>query len=443
MVWYTGKSTKDALLCGFVMSILILILTLYYIGTDLQTNTQPISKRVTIGLRSGGQRNTTAVDNNVDASRDNTTEYGNDNDEAGSSDFGRKGRVAQSHQHKTAFDSVYRQIACVTENSDSPCTFPLLTDYVRRCGYFAESTYWRDVDERFPEATLYAQICRVPPVRLAATHLRDFIHQRNITSIVVTGDSQGFRYNQAFLKLFQQAAFQCELLKKEPPGKKASLDYYTEGSEFKPNVKVSRTCRSCQSNLHMCRNNHLTVSVEYIAMPMQDGGIQPINIPVSVCKSPHPLCLNLTQQEFVFKYYLKRNGDYPQLILIFSAFPYATFVPLKSAYDSMRYMVERVTQSVVGSSHVVYFSSPPWHVKNSLFAVAAEGAGVSLNDKMQMLNRFLARLLIHHPRIQSFFDLYHMQEQLKEEWAEDDVHSLPDWYQYVISYTATLLPSLP
>ena len=351
-----------------------------------------------------------------------------------------------------SYKPFYEEIKCITERSDKPCSLPLLRDYQQRCGYFAESTSWLDVEEGYPDAQMSAQICKVQPVRSAPKRLHEYITRRNITSITMTGDSQGFRYNKAMIELFVEAGFHCELQKQEAAGKKMHLDYYTQSSGFKPNVVVTRTCRTCQSNLQLCTSKQgFTVWVEYISMPMQDGTVQPIHLPVSVCKdkSQHPLCLNLTQQEYIFQYYLGRNRPYPQLILIFSAFPFTTFVTLQQGYDGIRYLLKMVTQNAPESSQVLWYGCPPWHVKNSYFGVPAEGEGLSLNDKIQLLNKFLAFALNDYyksnrkPDIYSFFDLYHMQEQLNEKWAEDEIHSKTDWYLYVIHYTATVLPSLP
>jgi hypothetical protein len=81
-------------------------------------------------------------------------------------------------------------------------------------------------------------------------------------------------------------------------------------------------------------------------------------------------------------------------MLIFSGFPFTTFVPLQHGYDGIRCLLEWVTQKAPESTKILYYSAPPWHVKNTYFAVPAEGPGLSLNDKMQLLNHFLELVLL-------------------------------------------------
>ena len=88
-------------------------------------------------------------------------------------------------------EALYDEIKCIMEHSNATCSFPLLADYHARCGHFAESTSWVRVMERYPKAVMSADLCRVPPVTSAPQSLREFIKKRNITGIVLFGDSQG------------------------------------------------------------------------------------------------------------------------------------------------------------------------------------------------------------------------------------------------------------
>ena len=349
------------------------------------------------------------------------------------------------------YETFYNEIKCITERCNAACSFPLLDNYHERCGYFAESTSWENIEGKFPKAVMSAHMCKVPPVTSAPQRLQDFIKKRKITSIVSFGDSQAVRYNNALLSLFKQASYKCQLKKAEKTGFNIQLDYYTRDSGFLSNAIVERTCSSCNSNLHICSDttNGHKIAIEYLSHSLTSA--KPIVLKRSVCqksKIHHPLCLNLTPPEYLFKYYLNKSQNYPELLLIFSTFGHDRDQPLAKAYDGIKYLMNMTRLHVPQSSDVIWYNAPPWHAKNLEKWSTSEGQGYNANQKVQAENHFLSRLVNDHrasgrsPRIHSFFDLYHMQEQLKQKWAQDHIHSVPAWYNFVMGYTAAMLPSL-
>jgi hypothetical protein len=346
----------------------------------------------------------------------------------------------------------YKHISCLTEKSYKPCGFPLLTDYFKRCGYFAESTNWRYAKKGYPKATMTAEICKVPPVTSEIENLRRYITERNISSILTVGDSHAYRSHKALIRLFGNALFQCTMLKQEPSGKQISLEYYTRGTGFKTNATAGRICASCDSCLHVCTDTDgRNVSVEYISMDM--GSRKQIRLSGSECQQnpKHPLCLNLTQQEYVFKHYLKRNEVYPELLLIFSVFAHTVFTPLQKAFDAIRGKWQLITDSVPESSDIIWYGGTPYNIMNlnqTTEPRTPEGIGLPVNNKMQILNHFLASVITNHfaeggRPVYTFYDMYHMQARMKEAWKLDNTHFKPVWYQYVIAYTSSMLNSLP
>ena len=180
---------------------------------------------------------------------------------------------------------------------------------------------------------------QVPPVTVAPQNLREYLLGRNITSIVIFGDSQAYRFSKALAEeVFSSAGFTCTKVKVEPRGKQIWLDYYTNGTEFTTHAKVQRVCTTCCSTLRMCldeKQTKRTVAVEYISLQMALQ--RSINLSHPEChknKTIHPLCLNLTQQEYLLKYYLKRqHHPFPQLMLIFSTTAHHQWKPLAAVYD--------------------------------------------------------------------------------------------------------------
>ena len=165
-------------------------------------------------------------------------------------------------------------------------------------------------------------------------------------------------------------------------------------------------------------------------------------------KIDHTLCLNITQPEYAFKYYLNRPRTYPQLLLIFSVFTHDNRLPLEKVYDNMKYLLNVMTSYVPHQSDVIWYDSPPFYADKVFYWGTPVGMGYSPNNKIRTENGFLSRLVNEHrmsgrsPRIHSFFDLYHMREQLRGNWSADHVHAVPDWYSYVMGYTTAMLPSL-
>jgi hypothetical protein len=265
------------------------------------------------------------------------------------------------------------------------------------------------------------------------------------------GDSQASRMNKALIEeLFSRASYNCTLIKKEPRGKKISLEYYTKGSGFETRATAGRICSTCDSILYVCVGpSGKPVKVEYLSMDM--GARKPIHLNGSECLNnpEHPLCQDITQQEYVFRHYLKQNRVYPQLVMVLSVFAHTVFTPIREAFDAIQDKVQLITDAVPESSHIIWFGGTPYNVMNSVNEPKTpEGIGLPVNKKMQVLNHFLATVLRKHMEgggraVYPFFDLYHMQAQMKEAWKRDGNHFQPVWYQYVMAYTAAMLHSLP
>ena len=293
-----------------------------------------------------------------------------------------------------------------------------------------------------------AHMCKLPLVTSAPRQLREYISKRNITGITVFGDSQGMRYTAALRDIFMKASLKCKLKKQEPTGYHMHLAYYTKGTGIFTNTTVNRGCYSCNSNLHTCSHKNGTkVAVEYISMTLTNQ--MNISVNYSTCKQnkSHPLCQGITQAEYLFKYYLKRT-TYPQLLLIFPQFAHNALIPLATVYDGISYLMDLISTNVPATSSVILYNGPPYNAIKDKKWSTSEGPGYHKNEKMQAMNHLSKNLLDYHksrrsPPMYSFFDLYHMGEQLREAWAQDHVHSQPHWYKYVVGYTAAMLPSIP
>ena len=78
----------------------------------------------------------------------------------------------------------YDDIKCIKEQSNKTCSFPLLTQFHQRCGYFAELTSWKNISKGFPAAAMSAHMCKLPLVTSAPRQLREYITKKE-TSLVL------------------------------------------------------------------------------------------------------------------------------------------------------------------------------------------------------------------------------------------------------------------
>ena len=67
----------------------------------------------------------------------------------------------------------YDDIKCIKGQSQEMCNFPLLMEYQKRCGYFAELTSWQNLSKGFPKAAMSAHMCKVPAIAAAPKQLSD------------------------------------------------------------------------------------------------------------------------------------------------------------------------------------------------------------------------------------------------------------------------------
>ena len=67
-----------------------------------------------------------------------------------------------NHADKSSpYQAYYDEIRCTTEHSNDTCTFPLLTEYHERCGYFVKTTSWQYLDAAYPKLAMTANTCKV------------------------------------------------------------------------------------------------------------------------------------------------------------------------------------------------------------------------------------------------------------------------------------------
>ena len=392
--------------------------------------------------------------------------------------------------------SLYDEIQCLTlqkVQSNKFCSFSMLNDYHRMCARFAGLTWWQNDTEKSggwvgSKAVLKTTMCQLKSLDKAPQALFTYITNRNITRIAVFGDSQGVRYSTALVALFEEAAFKCKLIAQEPQGtsrKDVYGSFYTRAwNTWQITTPVKRRCaNSCPSTHHTCSHpkGH-KVRLEYLSMELTT------QTEITLCTSNKTFqgCANMTQEEFIFKRYFQKK--YPQLIMFFTTFLHDKFRTLNNIHRGLVHLLQQISSNAPPSSSIIWYSTTPYHVKNALKKSITRMRKIKTlnhfvpNEKVRVENDIFSKLLQQQlatghtqakshtrvkghtkligpaevtshskvtdlstkPRMYSFFDLYHIQEELMERWSDgDDVcHSQPYWYNIIIGYTATLLPTL-
>ena len=145
--------------------------------------------------------------------------------------------------------------------------------------------------------------------------------KKNVTYIVILGDSNGFRYSTTAIKVLEKNGWNCTILKGEYP----SRPDYPDPSYFrKPGIPLediryrTRDCHSCISFLSRCSLQNKQLEVEYLALEfMLDTEISTLRTTWGRCHTrifcPHAD----TYQEFLFREYLADR--YPDVLLFFTS----------------------------------------------------------------------------------------------------------------------------
>ena len=135
---------------------------------------------------------------------------------------------------------------------EEKCSFKSVKKYIDECGYFPRHITWKE------DTPVTLGYCKLPDdVRWIQVH--QYLH-RHVTNIITTGDSQGYRYSNAFINAIRRSGIKCRLIKSESVGFTVSSAYFQrpEDSAHKAALKdPTRTCRSCtsfqQKWYHLCR----------------------------------------------------------------------------------------------------------------------------------------------------------------------------------------------
>ena len=281
------------------------------------------------------------------------------------------------------------------------------------------------------------------------TKLIDYLKMNNISRIISIGDSQGSRYNAALFGLLAAANVKCKLIKTESNSYQPGKGYFTQGTNIKTNAIIAsaRTCHSCMSTLHVCTSQQLgrKLELEYISMMMVANATIVPNKLYCQANVADPVCKVKTQQEFLFKIYLKDR--YPDLVFIYGTFGHDRMKSIPFIDRAIHHVIDVIRDSLPSSSKTVWLTSSATYLKKvpPKENKARFEHGWTFDEKVQACNWLLFHALkselelLGQSKMYGFFDLHSMSTPVQPFWSEDFVHLSPLWYKYVMEYMFAML----
>ena len=283
----------------------------------------------------------------------------------------------------------------------------------------------------------------------AKMKLMNYTKTSNISRILTIGDSQGRRYHGAVMALLQETGFKCKRIKTEANSYVPGKGYFIQGTSIKTNAIVSatRTCHSCRSTLHVCSSPELDrqLEVEYISMMMVANSSIVPNKTFCLIHPNDPDCNISTQQEFLFKIYLKNR--YPDLVFIYGTSGHDRKKSIPFIDSAVHHVINVIQETLPASSKTVWFTSSATYLKR---IPAEEGKarfehGWTYDEKIDACNWLLFHALkpylklLKNSKMYGFFNLYSMSQPVQPFWASDFVHFKPTWYKFIIEYLFAML----
>ncbi|KAK2180785.1 hypothetical protein NP493_426g03017 [Ridgeia piscesae] len=184
------------------------------------------------------------------------------------------------------------------------CSVEVIRKYCIENNYFPTGGRWLN-------SSYFPDLCRFPSNNITKERLRECLTRRNVTKLVVLGDSNGRRYFMATRKLLQKF-MNCRDIKTEIGVSKPDVNYFTKGTKLNASdiVVHHRDCGGCISMAVKCRDKTSEIDLEYIAMEFyMDTEITTVrNRWQNNChpSKEAPLCRQSnTYQEFIFGEYLE------------------------------------------------------------------------------------------------------------------------------------------
>ena len=315
------------------------------------------------------------------------------------------------------------------------CSADVIRKYCIEHNYFPTGGRWVN-------STFLPDACRLPFKTIPKEHLRKCLTRRNITKLVVLGDSNGLRYFNATKRLLEQY-MKCRTVKAERGSTMPDVTYFTNGTNLTASdiVVHHRDCSGCRSKAASCTDGSVKIYLEYITMEFfQDTEVTTVrnrwqkNCPR---RTPHGCHQSNTNQEFILSEYLM--GNYPDVILLFSSSHDKARYEQNKIRAYIDYLKMLIDMYVPKRTKVVWFSKISENLmkKPKIWRNVTFDGKSKTNEQVERLNRELfdilrPELIRKDGKISTFFDIYDMSLGVPQ-WSLDGVHRKSDWYDVVLS----------
>ncbi|KAI0221353.1 hypothetical protein LSAT2_027292 [Lamellibrachia satsuma] len=313
------------------------------------------------------------------------------------------------------------------------CSVDVIRKYCIERNYFPTGGRWFN-SKFLPDA------CRLPFKDIPKERMRKCLTRRNITKLVVLGDSNGMRYFRATKRLLEQS-MKCRTVKIERGTTMPDVSYFTTRTDLKASdiVVHHRDCRGCKSNAVSCTKGSLKVYLEYIVMEFfLDTEVTTVrNQWQKNCRKRIGCRQSNTNQEFILGEYLV--GNYPDVILLFSSNHDKGRYGLQTVRAHIDYLKVLINMYVPKRTQLFWFNkiSETLHKKPQIWRNVTFDDKSKTNEQIERLNRELfdvlrPELMRKDGKISTFFDLYNMSLGVSH-WSLDGAHWRSQWYDVVLS----------
>ena len=160
------------------------------------------------------------------------------------------------------------------------------------------------------------------------------------------------------------------------------------------------------------------------------------------------VCKVSTQQEFLFKIYLKDH--YPDLLFIYATFPHDIKRSIPFIDTAVHHVIDIIQETLPTTTKTFWFTATATYKKKipkgEQHHYPGYEHGWTFDEKVDACNWLLFRALKPHLKLANnsqmygFFDLYSMSKPIQAVWATDLIHyTVHVWYRFVVEYVFAML----
>ncbi|ELU13884.1 hypothetical protein CAPTEDRAFT_202528 [Capitella teleta] len=306
----------------------------------------------------------------------------------------------------------------VSEKPAPNCSAEFMRNFYVHHHRYPEIIHWDD------DLTLF----RPDSCKLVQADVLQCLAKKDITSIAVYGDSQGWRYGKSIIQYFRNSGLVCEYQEFEKrEGKIPDLDYL---AKYTPELRSrmvagAHQCRGCSGFRAKCTSGERAVTIEYIST-------EEINSEVVTLTADKDITAVTSFEEFLFNIYLKDR--FPDLNVFFMPMNHIKRLPLNKFTNDFPKFLSILKNAIPPTSE--FFLIPGTAEFDVIAPVRYRGKlfnGFLANDAIRRLNTAMSlilepELVNQTSKLSSFLDLYEVTGSVLS-LADDGVHFKAEWYQ--------------